>query len=88
MRVHTAYLPWKERVPRGRRYLHMRVLPTFVLDTGASIGAVAAIVLLSASAQGIAVTPDLLLLAVWIGLAGGLYLTLNELWARPDRVIW
>ena len=88
VRVHMTFNPWKERVPRGRRYLHMRVLPTFFFDVGVGIGGAGAIVCLAMYASGEAMTPLAGQLVFWMGLACGLYLTYTEILARPDRVLW
>lgn|SRR5215831_5588567 len=88
VRVITAYRPWTDRVPRGRRYLHMRVLPTFFVQTGVAVGAVAMLITLTTHAMGDLMTPDRFVLSGVLGLACGFYITLNEILARPDRVIW
>lgn len=88
VRVHTTFTPWRERVPRGRRYLHMRVLPTFFVDTGVFTGGATAIVYLTMQASEQPMTPGLLWLVLWLGLAGGFYATFTSLRSRPDRVIW
>ena len=87
-RVITAYRPWTDRVPRGRRYLHMRVLPTFFVETGVFMGVAALGIGAILLWLGDQPTPDLCILAGWFGLGGGLCVTLKELKSRPDRVIW
>lgn len=87
-RIITAYRSWTDRVPRGKRYLHMRVLPTFFVETATMIGGATVIMLVCAQYEGTGPTPLLFMLAFWLGLFAGTFMTVTEVAARPDRVIW